>query len=110
MKTKAYTATGEVVPEQGTVPRGTRLLFTCDVEGLPEGNVVINYKWYHNCDQGRCEIRKRDPYYRAVNNTLLVDTTSWSVDQRWHICEVDNKTDFTTLSLIGKHIHWTCTV
>ena len=101
MKTKAYTATGEVVLGQGTVPRGTRLLFTCDVEGLPEGNVVINYKWSYNCEKGKCEIQEGHPYYTAVNDTLLVDTTSWGGGTRWHTCAVNNQTGLTGLTLTG---------
>ena len=45
-----------------------------------EGVEVDSYRWYHNCTgdtQGRCEIRDRDPYYRVVSDTLLVDVISW---------------------------------
>ena len=30
-----------------------------------------------------------DPYYTAVNDTLLVDATSWGGERRRHICEVN---------------------
>ena len=38
-------------------PRGTTVLVICDLEGLPEGNVVTSYKWYNNCTTGQCEIQ-----------------------------------------------------
>ena len=111
MKIRAYSASGHVVLRQGTIPRGTRVLLTCDVEGLPEGNVVISYKWSHNkCVDMKCEIREGDPYYTAVNDTLLVDTTSWG-GRRRHRCAVEyhseervsgTETGFTALvSLTG---------
>ena len=101
VKMRAYTATGEVSKTPGTVPQGTRVLFTCDVEGLPEGHVAISYNWYHNCSTGRCEIRKGDPYYTAVNDTLLVDTTSWGGMRRRHICEVGAGNDMFALTPTG---------
>ena len=82
-------ATGYFALEQGNVLRGTRLLLICDVEGLPEGSVVNSYKWYHNCSTGRCEIRRESPYYKAVNDTLLVDATTWDGGRRRHICQVE---------------------
>ena len=86
----------------GTVPQGTRVLFICDVEGLPEGQVVNSYKWYHSSvTTGRSEIQEDDPYYTAVNDTLLVDTTSWGGRVRRHICEVDTVNDFFALRLTG---------
>ena len=89
LKIRAYNATRYIAPGQGSVPRGTRILFICDVEGLPEGNVVISYTWYHSSTStGRSEIRRGDPYYTPVNDTLLVDTTSWGAGTRRHICEV----------------------
>ena len=35
----------------------------------------------------RCEIQDGDPYYRVVNDTLLVDVTSWDQGGRY-ICTV----------------------
>ena len=58
---------------------GKRLLLTCDVTGRPESSEVVRYRWYHNCAElpnSRCEIRDRDPYYRVVKDTLLMDVTS----------------------------------
>ena len=82
-------ATGYFVLEQGNVLRGTRLLLTCDVEGLPEGAVVTSYRWYHSSTStGAYEIRRESPYYKPVNDTLLVDATSWDGGRRRHICEV----------------------
>ena len=71
---RAYNTTGEVVLGQDSVLQGTRLILTCDVEGLPEGEVVISYKWYHSCSTGKCEIQEGHPYYTAVNDSLLVET------------------------------------
>ena len=94
---------------QVTVPRGTRVLLTCDVEGQPEGNLEISYKWYQQCTEGMCEIREGDPYHTAVNDTLLVDATSWDGGKRY-TCEVKYRSEgggtgvkpgFATLRLTG---------
>ena len=84
---RAYNATGDIVLGQENITRGARLLLNCDVEGLPEGNVVINYTWYSNTTEGS-DIRMGDPYYKPVNDTLLVDATFWGGERRRHICEV----------------------
>ena len=79
VRIKVYNATG-VLQRRDTFILGTRVLLTCDVTGLPEGHKTVSYRWYHNYTggtNGRCEIRDRDPYYRVVNDTLLVDVTSW---------------------------------
>ena len=58
---------------------GTRVLLICDVTEL-QGIEVVSYRWFRNCTggtQGRCQIHDRDPYYRVVDDTLLVDVTSW---------------------------------
>ena len=115
----AYRATGEV----DTLPRtdntevaitlGTRLLLTCDVTGLSENNVVVSYRWFWSCvggNQGRCEIRDGDPYYRVVNDTLLVDVTSLDHGKRYYcVVKVSNcnasatSTGFTAiLTMKGK--------
>ena len=50
------------------------------------GSEVVSYKWEHNCTggtQGRCEIQEGDPYYRVVNDTLLVDVTSYDYGGRY---------------------------
>ena len=114
MSIRAYNTTGEVVLGQDSVPRGTRLLLTCDVNGLPKGNLVVSYKWYHSCSTGRCEIQEGYPYYTAVSDTLLVVATSWEGRSRRHYCVMTyhtdegrsgNHTGFTTLiSLTGKHL------
>ena len=102
VRMRAYNATGEVIKLLGTVPRGTRVRFTCDVEGLPESQVAVSYKWYRSAiTEGRSEIQEHDPYYTAVNDTLLVDTTSWGSMERRHICEVDTVNDFFALRLTG---------
>ena len=93
LRITAYDATGEldiwsIMPEhRDTFTLGTRVLLTCDVTGLSEGNEVLSYKWYHNCTQrldSGCEIQDRDPYYRVVNDTLLVDVTSWDQGGRYY--------------------------
>ena len=84
---RAYNATGDIVLEQENITRGIRLLLICDVEGLTESNVMIRYTWYSNT-KVRSEIQMGDPYYTAVNDTLLVDATSWGGERMKHICEV----------------------
>ena len=42
VRVKAYNATGELVLGEDDVPCGTRVLLAGDLEGLPEGNVVIS--------------------------------------------------------------------
>ena len=79
---RAYNATGEVNIVVNnhirdiTFIRGTRVLLTCDVTGIPEGSEVLSYRWYHKCNNAWCEKREGDPYYRVVADTLLVDVTS----------------------------------
>ena len=52
---RAHNAMGEVniVPNNQireiAFTLGTRVLLTCDVTGLSEGNKVLKYKWYHKC-------------------------------------------------------------
>ena len=89
VRIRAYSATGHFALEQGNVLRGTRLLLTCDVNGLPKGSVITSYKWYHNCSTGRCEIQRESPYYKPVNDTLLVDATTWDGGRRRHYCQVE---------------------
>ena len=113
VRIRTYNASGYFT--LGQLLRGTRILLICDVEGLPEGSVVTSYKWYHNCAPEKCNIQKGRPYYRAVNDTLLVDATFWDGGRRWHICEVEyqseegrtsNLTGFTaSISLTGQQFH-----
>ena len=77
VRIRAYNASGHLALEESNVLQGTRLLLTCDVKELPEGYEVVSYKWYHSCSTGRCEIRRKNSYYTPVNDTLLVDATSW---------------------------------
>ena len=88
VRIRVYNATGElditgatgVLQRKDTFVLGTRVLLTCNVTELPEGHEIISYRWFRNCTggtQGRCQIHNRDPYYRVVNSTLLVDVTSW---------------------------------
>ena len=93
VRIRSFSATGHFALEQGNVLRGTRLLLTCDVKGLPEGSVVTSYKWYHNCSTGKCEIQRESPYYTPVNDILLVDATTWDGGRRRHICQVEYRSE-----------------
>ena len=89
----AVGANGYFVLKQGNVLRGTRLLLICDVEGLPEGSVVTSYRWFHSgTSTGANEIQRESPYYKAVNDTLLIDATSWGNGRR-HTCEVEYRSE-----------------
>ena len=111
VRIRAYDASGHFALEESNVLRGTRLLLACDVKELPEGSVVTSYKWHHSCSTGKCEIQRESPYYTPVNDTLLVDATSWGRGQRRHTCDVEyrsaqgssrNLTGFTApVSLTG---------
>ena len=91
VRIRTYNATGYFPLEQ--VLLGTRLLLFCDVEGLAVGSLVNSYKWYHSCKTGRCEIQRESPYYKAVNDTLLVDATFWDGGKRRHICEIEYRSE-----------------
>ena len=81
---RAYRATGEVDNASNyntkvAIIQGTKLLLTCDVTGLTEDSEVVSYRWFHSRTgdtQQRYQIQDRDPYYRVVKETLLVDVTS----------------------------------
>ena len=97
MKIRAYNASSELDIEsintrhRDSFTLGTRVLLTCDVTGLPEGSEVIRYKWYHKCPQMGCmvqEIQEGTPYYRAVDDTLLVDVTSHDLGGRYY-CDAE---------------------
>ena len=65
---------------------GTRVLFTCNVTGLTEGNEVVSYRWFRNCTggtNGLCQIRDGDHYYRVMKDNLLVDVVSWDQGGRY---------------------------
>ena len=93
VRIRAYSAIGELNISTVAIERrdhftlGARVLLTCDVTGLSEWNEVVSYRWFRNCTggtQGRCEIRDRDPYYRVVKDTLLVDVTSFDQGGRYY--------------------------
>ena len=69
---------------RGAFTLGTRVLLTCDATGIPQGGKLINYTWHHNCTHSSCEIQDGDPYYRVVNDILLVDVTSWDQGGRYY--------------------------
>ena len=76
---RAYSATGELDIRRDRFTLGTRVLLTCDVTGLPEDSEVVSYRWFHSLTgdtQGMYQIQDRDPYYRVVIDTLLIDVTS----------------------------------
>ena len=107
MRIRAYNATGELdltnnmLAQRDAFTLGTRVLLINDVTGLPRGVRVLSYKWYHNCTggtHGRCEIRDRDPYYRVVNDTLLVDVTSWDLGGRYY-CFVNHRQGAMAITL-----------
>ena len=109
MKIRAYNCTGVWdLAERGAFTLGTRVLLTCDATGIPQGGKLINYTWEHNCTHGRCEIQDGDPYYRVVNNTLLVDVTSWDQGGRYY-CTVHYRykaykyapIDWTSMTVAG---------
>ena len=85
---RAYNATGELdftMAEHYTFTLGTRVLLICDL--TLGGSEVLSYSWYHNCTgrlKSGCEIQDRDPYYKVVNDTLLVDVTSWDQGGRYY--------------------------
>ena len=109
VRIRAYNATGEVdisniTPEnRDALTMGTRFLLTCDLTLV--GSEVLSYKWYHNCTEypdSRCEIQDRAPYYRVVNDTLLVDVTSWDQGGRYycivHYLQEAEANNFTAVS------------
>ena len=106
VRIRAFNATGNITPEhKDAFTLGTRVLLTCDVTELPESSEVVSYSWYHSCTggtQGRCQIRDRDPYYRVVNDTLLVDVTSWDQGGRYycvvHYLQGAQATTFTAVT------------
>ena len=121
MKIRAYNATGEVkririvdVPNREvTFTLGTRLLLTCNVTRLSEGNEVVSYRWFLNCTQLRCEIRNRDPYYRVVKDTLLVDVSLLDQGGRYYcFVKFSNKSEShnstSRITVAGQCMHQNC--
>ena len=106
VRIRAYSATGEldlndnVLTKRDAFTLGTTVLLTCDVTVPPRGGKIISYRWEHNCTggtHGRCEIQDGDPYYRVVNDTLLVEVTSWDQGGRYY-CFVYHRTEPGTTS------------
>ena len=104
---RAYTVTGEVphahnVNTKVAITPGRRILLTCGVTGLSEENEVVSYRWFHShtgdtSTKNRYEIHDRDPYYRVVKDTLLMDVTSWNQGGKY-TCFVKLKTDAPSIS------------
>ena len=81
-KIAVYNATGEM-DIRNPFTLGTRVLLIFNVTGFPEGSEIVGYRWFHSRTgrtRDRYQIEKGDSYYRAVDDTLLVDVTS--LDQR----------------------------
>ena len=92
VRIRVYNTTGELDIRRVPFTLGTRVLLICDVTGLPVDSGFVNYNWYHNCTgrpNSRCEIQDKDPYYRVVKDTLLVDVTSLDQGGRYH-CNADS--------------------
>ena len=114
VRIKAYNANGELDITNNNFTLGTTVLLTCDVTGLPQGDKVVSYRWYLNCTRppdSTCKIQDGDPYYRVVNDTLLVDVTSWDQGGRYyctvHYLQEANPTDAVTriISVAGQCTH-----
>ena len=87
VRIRAYRATGELDLRTNPFTLGTRVFLTCDVTGLPENSEVNSYRWFHSLTgdtQGRYQIHNRDPYYRVVKDTLLIDVTSLDQEGRYY--------------------------
>ena len=88
VRIRAYNATGNIISEhKDAFTLGTRVLLTCDVIELNESSEVVSYRWYHGCTgrpHSSCEMQNRDPYYRVVNDTLLVDVISQDQGGRYY--------------------------
>ena len=87
VKIRAYNAIGELNIRRPVFTLGTRVLLTCDVTGLHEDSEVKRYRWFHSPtggNQNRYQIQDRDPYYRVVKDTLLVDVTSLDQGGRYY--------------------------
>ena len=87
VRIRAYNASGNVILQRkDAFTLGTRVLLTCDVTELPEGSEVVSYRWFHNCtkNSNRCQIQDRDPYYRVVDDTLLVNVISQDQGGRYY--------------------------
>ena len=92
MRMSVYSATGELhnaydINTKIAFVRGSRYLLICDVTGLPEDSEEVSYRWFHSRtgdSQRRYQIQDRDPYYRVVKDTLLVDVTSLDQGGRYY--------------------------
>ena len=117
MRIRAYSATGELDIRRDPFTLGTRVLLTCDVTRHPENSEVKRYRWFHSltgASQDRYQIQDRDPYYRVVKDTLLIDVTSLGQGGRY-TCFVGftnnapESSDFTAIITVkGKWIHHKC--
>ena len=111
VRIRAYNANGELdITNNNPFTLGTTVLLTSNVTGLPQGDKVISYSWYHNCTGvptpgSGCEIQDGDPYYRVVNDTLLVDVTSQDQGGRYyctvHYLQEANPTVAVTRGIIS---------
>ena len=112
MRITAYDATGKQLDQRDAFTLGTRVLLICDVTEL-QGHEVVSYRWFRNCTggmHGRCQIHDRDPYYRVVDDTLLVDVTSWDQGGKYScFLKFSNKSDssyhLSNINVAGQCIH-----
>ena len=101
----AYTVSGEVHKAHSintivVIIQGRRILLTCGVTGHSEENGVVSYRWFHSLtgkNEDRYEIHERQPYYRVVKDTLLMDVTSLDQGGKY-TCFVKLKTDAPSIS------------
>ena len=102
---RVYTVTGDVhyahsINTKVVITQGRRLLLTCGVTGLSEENGVVSYRWFHSLtgkNEDRYQIQDRQPYYRVVKDTLLMDVTSLDQGGKY-TCFVKLKTDAPSIS------------
>ena len=102
---RVYTVTGEVqyahiINTKVAITLGRRILLTCGVTGLSEENGVVSYRWFHSHtgkNKDRYQIQDRQPYYRIVKDTLLMDVTSLDQGGKY-TCFVKLKTDAPSIS------------
>ena len=112
MRITAYDATGKHLDLEDGFTLGTRVLLICDVTQL-QGNEVVSYRWFHSSPgstEGRYQIHDRDPYYRVVDDTLLVDVTSWGQEGKY-TCFVkfsiksDSSGTLSSINVAGQCMH-----
>ena len=123
VRIRAYRGTVEVdikpynLNTKVAITQGTRLLLTCDVTVLPENSEVNRYRWFHSLtgdSQDWYQMLDRDPYYRVVKDTLLIDVTSLDQGGRYYCFagftnNASQSSGYTAIITVkGKWIHHKC--